>query len=183
MNSTKRSRADLLAFLDYLAAKGLMNPTTARSRKASANAVLGILSDEEASDVTTINLDDVMTRFHNLQGANFTPDSMATYKSRTKSAIEDFVRYQQNPLGFKASTPNGARKPRRPEGNRAPEEARREETGQPETVSRPLVSDNIFPIPLRSNLTVYVQGLPHDLTAAEGKKLANVLLALVQPTE
>src|SRR5690349_3096805 len=127
MNSTKRSRTDLLAFLDYLAAKGLMNPTTARSRKASANAILGILSEEEAADVTAINLDDVMTRFHNLQGANFTPDSMATYKSRTKSAIEDFIRYQQNPLGFKASTPNGARKPRRIDTGRTPEEVRDEE--------------------------------------------------------
>src|SRR5690242_1747920 len=58
-----RSRAELLKFLDYLGEKGLMSPVTARSRKASANRVLSILSDEESDDVTKLDLDEIMTRF------------------------------------------------------------------------------------------------------------------------
>ena len=96
------SRTALLEFIDYLANKGLMNKTTASARKAAANRVLGILDDAEANDVSKIDLDEVMTRFHNLEGAKFTPDSLNTYKSRLKSAIEDFVRYQRDPLEFQA---------------------------------------------------------------------------------
>lgn len=36
---------------------------------------------------------------------------------------------------------------------------------------------NQLPIPLRQNLTVRVFGLPYDLTAAEAKKIANIILA------
>ena len=46
--SDGRSRADLLSFLDFLGQKGLIPPSTASARKASANKVLAILSEDEA---------------------------------------------------------------------------------------------------------------------------------------
>ena len=61
-----RSRADFLRFLDYLGEKGLIPSGTAASRKATANKVTAILSDEEAADVTALDLDEVMMRFHDL---------------------------------------------------------------------------------------------------------------------
>ena len=54
-----RSREDFLNFLDYLAERGIINPASSSSRKASANKILAILSDEDAQDVTCLNLDDV----------------------------------------------------------------------------------------------------------------------------
>lgn len=36
----------------------------------------------------------------------------------------------------------------------------------------------IFPVPLREDVTVRIQGLPHDLTPAEAEKIGRVLLAL-----
>src|SRR6202035_2619484 len=106
----KLSRAALLEFLDYLSNKGLMNRTTAASRKAAANKVLGILGEDEAADVSALDLDKVMSRFHNLEGANYTPESLNTYKSRLKSAIDDFLRYQKDPLNFRPTAQNTARK-------------------------------------------------------------------------
>ena len=104
---TNLSREALLSFLDYLSKKGLMNKTTASARKAAVNKVLGILEDSEAADVSAIDVDDVMSRFHNLAGEQYTPESLTAYKSRVKSAIDDFLRYQKDPLNFKPSAQGG----------------------------------------------------------------------------
>lgn len=176
----KRSREALLGFLDYLGQKGLMNATTARSRKASVNGVLGILSEEEADDVSTLDLDELMHRFSNLQGSKFTPESLQTYKSRVKASIEDFLRYLDNPLTFRANTPTGTRKAR---DKSAPAKATAKSSTAPVQAPQPPASrhtaaDSILPIPVRADLIVYVQGLPFDLTTAEANKIANVIKAM-----
>ena len=174
----KRSREALLNFLDYLGQKGLMNATTARSRKASVNGVLGILSAEEADDVALLDVDELMHRFSNLQGSNFTPESLQTYRSRVRSSIDDFLRYTENPLTFRVATPTGTRKSRdkTPAGK---VQADHDVPSPPQpSATRPVVSDSILPIPIRADLVIYVQGLPFDLTAAEANKIANVIKAM-----
>ncbi len=179
--TSKRGRKELLEFLDYLSQKGLMNKTTAQSRKAAANAVLGVLSEEEASDVSRIDLDDAMNRFHNLEGSKFTPGSLNTYKSRTRSAIDDFLRYLENPLTFRAKTPTGSRPQRskisspQPAINNANLHVSAEVSKPPRA---PVGQDSILPIPLRADLTIYIQGLPFDLSAKEAKKIANIVSAM-----
>jgi hypothetical protein len=177
------SRSALLAFVDYLSAKGLMNKTTASARKAAANRVLGVLDEVEASDVSQLDLDDVMTRFHHLEGSKFKPQSLNTYKSRLKSVIEDFLRYQRDPMNFK---PNG-----QSSGRRTPDRARASDSPAPlrhesvrrsseQTVEAPPASVSILPIPIRADLTIKVQGLPFDLTVGEANKIANVIKAMAQ---
>jgi hypothetical protein len=39
----------------------------------------------------------------------------------------------------------------------------------------------IFPVPLRDDVTVRIQGIPPDLTKAEAEKIARVVAALAQP--
>src|SRR4051794_23667750 len=108
---SQRSREELFRFLDYVRAKGLMSPNTVESWKASTNKVLGILDAEEAEDVTKLDLDEVVHRFSNLHGQKYTPDSLRSYKSRTKSAIENFARYLDNPLAFKPGIQRREKKP------------------------------------------------------------------------
>jgi hypothetical protein len=43
------------------------------------------------------------------------------------------------------------------------------------------MQDTIIPIQIRSDLTVYIQGIPHDLTPVEAEKLSRVILALGGP--
>ncbi|WFP78742.1 hypothetical protein [Mesorhizobium sp. WSM4906] len=178
----KRSREALLEFLDYLARKGLMNQTTARSRKAAANKVLAILDKEEAEDVTKLDLDHLFVRFSNISGSDYTPDSLNTYKSRLKSAIDDFKNYQDNPMSFRPSVqPSGRKVADRPkqvgsEGPRAQVEAPPRATTS--FTSAPPTSVSILPIPIRPDLTIQVQGLPYDLTPAEANKIANVIRAM-----
>lgn len=178
--SGPRSRTELLKFLDYVGSKGLLSPATAESRKASVNKVLGILNDEEAADVSKIDLEEVVRRFANLHGQGYTADSLRTYKSRTRSSIEDFVRYVENPLAFKIG---GAKRTPRSKAMKEPSGSREEvpaatEVRPLQSAQTPAAGAGILPIPIRADLTVYVQGLPFDLSAREAKKLANVILAM-----
>lgn len=175
-----RSRAELLKFLTYVGAKGLLSPSTAESRKASVNKVLGILTEEEASDVSNIDLDEITKRFAKLHGQGYTADSLRTYKSRTKSSIDDFLRYVDNPMAFKVGGVKRNSRPKSPKEFSGMGSALSEKfENQPSTnVSPPSAGSGIVPIAIRPDLTVHVQGLPFDLTGREAKKIANVILAM-----
>jgi hypothetical protein len=181
MDSSK-SREALAEFLDYLADKGLMAKPTAMSRKAAASKILGILEKGEASDVTAIDIDNVVSRFGNLHGKDYTPQSLTTYKSRLHSAIEDFRTYLANPLAFRPSVQNRERTKVKPnkESPKAVPEARAEPTRSAPT---PMTTSNILPIAIRADLTVYIQGLPLDLTQAEARKISAVVVAMAQAEE
>ncbi len=182
MNAQK-SRASLLEFLDYLSRKGLINKTTASSRKAAVNNILGILDEDEAKDVSSISLDDVMLRFNNLNGMKYTSESLASYKSRVKSAIEDFLSYVENPMAFRPSTGNASKKVQDRARNADSKTSKDGGLVRAQEVALdfkppPPVASLVLPIPIRANLTVYVQGLPYDLTQNEASKIANVVRAM-----
>lgn len=186
--SNGRSTADLLKFLDYLAEKGLMPAATAAARKAAANKMLAVLSEDETRDVTTVDMDDVALRFHNKNGQQYTPGSIQTYKSRVTSSIDDFRAYLANPLGFRTSSKPRQRirstkdKPPAPRGEPSANSAQESTQAQPAAPSvSPGPSVNILPVALRPDLTIQIAGLPFDLTKAEAQKLANIILAHAMP--
>ena len=177
----RRSREGAVEFQEYLAQKGLMEPATARARKAAVNTVLAILDDQEAQDVTAIDIDEVMRRFANLQGKDYNPATLRTYKSRVRSALDDFRSYIENPLAFKPSLQARERKSDKPVPN--PSRIISDiNTGEPprppvSAMSGPMAS-SILPIPIRADLTIHIQGLPFDLTEAEARKIASVIQAM-----
>ena len=97
----KRSRQDFMEFLDWISQKGLMSPNTISARRAAASKVLAILDDEEAQDVTKLDVDDLMRRFGYKEGKNYTPGSLQTYASRLRSALDDFKVYVDEPMNFR----------------------------------------------------------------------------------
>jgi hypothetical protein len=172
----KRTRQDFLAFLDWMSAKGLMAKNTASARKAAANKVLGILNDDEANDVTKLDLADVMRRFTNLQGRGYTPGSLGAYFSRLKAGLDDFEQYLDNPMSFR---PGIQTRERRPDTRK--DQARTTQAIRPEASPAPAPQTNALSIPLRPDKTIVVQGLPYDLSEAEAAKIANVIRAMVTP--
>lgn len=46
--------------------------------------------------------------------------------------------------------------------------------------TEPFVEDRIFPIPLRPDVTVRIQDIPHDLTPKEAEKIVSVIQALTK---
>ena len=176
-----RSREALFEFLDYLWMKGLMAKATAQARKAAASKILGILEPHEASDVTKVDLDDAVARFGRLHGKRYTPQSLNTYGGRLRSAVEDFEAYLTNPLAFRSSVQSRDRTRNKPlkEPSDSAQLGRTESRPEPaRAVSAPLVSSNILPIPIRADLTVYIQGLPFDLSESEARKIAAVVTAM-----
>lgn len=178
-----RSREDLIRFLEYLGDKGLVARATASARRTAAAKVLSVLSDEEAQDVIGIDLDLVMSRFDNLNPHQYTPESLQAYRSRLKTALEDFRSYSENPVSFR---PTGQLRIKLKRGDGGTKPARKVAVSEQARSSSPAVQTapvvdlpnvNQLPIPLRQNLTVRIFGLPFDLTPAEAKKIANIILA------
>lgn len=182
MANHDRSRDAALKFMDYLANKGLMALATARARKAALSKVLSVLDDDEAADVTKIDIEHVMVRFSNLEGQGYTPQSLLTYKSRAKSALEDFESYLDNPLGFRPSV--NKRAPRTITSKQDTQAATKgsgpsyDTEPQKSKPSQDFVNPTILPIPIRADVTVRVQGLPFDLTPQEAGKIAAVIKAM-----
>lgn len=188
---TDRSRESLMSFLDWMGEKGLMALPTVQSRKASANKVLSILEPEEAQDVTQIDIDEVMNRFVNLNRSGYSPDSLRAYKSRVAKSLADFSTYLANPMEFKPGSANRSSAPsKKAEQAKKPNSARAPSPPPPSSYAlagahqSATPATNILPIPIRQDLTVRVQGLPFDLSQAEARRIANVIIAMaVEPTE
>jgi hypothetical protein len=181
MDSQPRSREALSEFLEYLAGKGLMERNTVQARKAAVSKMLGILDQDQASDVTNLDLDDIVARFQRLHGRNYTPGSLNSYKSRLKSALDDFRSYLNNPLGFRPGVQPRARAGSKSASDGQPESSRSERRAEGvRQIAAPAAAVNVLPIPIRPDLTIHIQGLPYDLTEAEARKIAAVVTAMVQ---
>lgn len=170
------SSGAVLDFLDYAASKGLFNKSTAGAKKIAVERVFEIADASESADVRTVDLPNLMSRFINVSGSGFKPESLASYQSRVKSAVEDFVSWKQNPMGFRPSKRGSAKKPKASptQGAQKPTPVA-VESASPKMSS---VSTHSLPIPIRADLTVQINGIPFDLTKSEATKIANVVLAM-----
>jgi hypothetical protein len=198
--SLEYSAEALMDFLDYLSKKGLVNSNTIISRKAASNKMLAILSPGEAADLRQVDLDQLATRFANLKGKGYSPQSLQVYKSRVATSLEDFFRYKENPANFKVGstarkTASGgfslarsalsgkltvSRGKKSAERPVARTEAQDVERAQPTMISAATIN---FPVPLRPNCVVQINGLPVDLTKAEAAKIAAVVSAMISVSE
>lgn len=174
----KISKTQLTDFLDFLGKKGLMNAATVAARKAATNTMLGILSEEEASDVSDIDLEDLSRKFLNLKGTNFKPESVRVYKSRLSGTLGDYKSYKKDPLKFRPSlTAKAAPSTKQDKPELANTREQRSGTVQLDS------NDVAFPIPIRPDKVVRLVGVPSDLTKREATKIANVIMALAQNSE
>jgi hypothetical protein len=166
----------LIDFFDYASSKGLLNKSTASAKRIAVERIFEVAEDAERSDVSQVDLTSLMHRFMNLSGSGFKPDSLATYQSRVRSGIDEFLAWKANPMGFKPS--------KRSSGSKVARSSSKTE-GVPDVsgasriqLASSVVNMNALPIPLRSDLTVVIQGLPFDLTLAEANKVAKVVMAM-----
>lgn len=165
------------AFMDYLKEKGLLKANTAQARKAAAKKMLAIADDSERQDLRSINIDELHERFANKSGTGYRPESLQVYKSRFKTAREDFIKYVDNPTSFKPSVAQ------RDANAKAGVQPRKKSPEMDSGGSRrkPTSSGNIvFPVPLRPDLIVELHNVPSDMTESEAERIASVVKALAQ---
>ncbi|MEM9305489.1 MAG: hypothetical protein AAGE01_25495 [Pseudomonadota bacterium] len=174
------TRDGLLRFLKEAAMAGHINPATARSRRTAAEQLLTQLTDDEACDLRGLDVDDLCSRFHKLQGSSIRPEAVTVYGGRLRSALQDYLAYLDRPDDF-VSVGGENRQLRkrsdhtvRTEEERALEDIKLGVTGQ---------RTDILPVPIRPDHVIYVQNLPLDLTADEADRICGVIRALGKPPE
>lgn len=186
--STDYSFEAMTGFLDYASNHGLWKATTARSYAVAASKIEDELTEQEAQDVRSIDLDIVFQRFVNRNKVAVSPNTLRTYKRRLTKAIEEFVAWRQDPTAYR---PRIAGRERSAGGNtnarRPPKEDTPEGGGarsDPPAPSGPGPQSNLLtiPFPLRSDFVVSLQ-VPRDLSAKEASRLAAFIRTLATDFE
>ena len=173
------SEAAFHEFLRQGAITGITKPATARSRKLAAEQLLNQLKPHERVDLRVLDVDELCLRFHMLEGSTIRPESLQLYNERLSSGLKDFISWTSNPTTFESI-----------EGEK-PESvivAARDTEGEAQareelTLDPPRSPHDIFPVPLREDLIVYLQNIPLNMTQAEARKIAAVVQALALPEE
>jgi hypothetical protein len=170
------SYEDLQEFLQYAGEKGLVKENTARTWRSATKKVFSVLDEEERNDVRKIDLQSAFQRFVNKSGTDYAPSSLKAYRSRTKTAVESFLEWKQDPSAWSW---NGRQSSRRqdsdtsqgsPSSSPAPAESA-QDGGQDESELR-------VPFPLRGGDVVAQVVVPRDITADEARNLARFIESL-----
>jgi len=175
--------AGLLAFLDWAGRTGQMTPGTANAWAAATRQVLGIEDDPDAVDVLTLDAEAFFERFETLNRMNYSPSSMATYRSRFRSAVVAYTAWLNNepwkPSKRPARTKTTATKPVAETPSATSPGVESSAVPQPvaETTHR-LVN---YSVPLRPDLMVSIN-LPMDLSTADAERIATFVRSLAFDT-
>lgn len=166
-----RSIESLLQFLKQAGMEGLINPAVARARRNAIVQLSGELTPEESGDVARIDVDDLASRFHKLEGSSIRMEALELYTERFRMALTDYRAWLDNPSGFVSV--GGERKRAVTRGSLT----REQEVAERITLEATDNPSNIIPIALRPEVSVYLANLPLDLSPAEADKIARVVRA------
>lgn len=185
--SNAYSMEDLLDFLSHASDRGIFPAATATALSVATRNVLGVLSEEERKDVRKLDLDEVVTRFHNKRAKDFSPGSLKEYGRRLRRAISMFIEWRASPADFtvknRATAASKGRKLSRKssESGRSTEssvvEDRESGTG-PEGYLMRGGDGYRSAFPIRPGHVVGIDNIPTDLTKAEAERLAQFIRLL-----
>lgn len=171
------SEAAFHAFMRESAVSGLVKPSVARSRKLAAEQLLVELRSHERTDMRLVDVEELCSRFHKLQDSTIRPESLEVYRSRLGDALLDFITWTGDP---------GAFRPRESEARSIRDSLKKDTPAQAQareelSLNGPRQPHDIFPVPLREDVVVYLQNIPLDMTPKEAEKIAAVVRALADP--
>jgi hypothetical protein len=172
------SRAALARFIEFVVAKGLVLPATAQGWRVATSKVLEDLTPAEGEDVRRIDVEATFKGFLNRYPGRLSPASVGEYRRRVGRAIEEFIRWMEDPGSYAFRSPPRPAKAdtrRRPEADPAssPDPARPRPSGP-----APARPDGIaLEYPLRPDLLAQVV-VPRDLTVEEAHRMGAFLVTL-----
>lgn len=156
-----------------------MPTPTAKALSVASRRVFAGLTDEEGADLRSVDLETAVKRFGNKQAKEFTPKSLREYGQRAQRAVDQFLRWRNDPAGFSVKTRS------------TPRSRRRSSDGHQSTnVATPIASDTtIAPVgltsngyqtsfPIRPGRVVTLSNIPVDLSAPEADRLAQFVRML-----
>jgi len=165
-----------LDFLKQAGMEGLINPAAARARRRAVEQLADELLDEERADIRKIDVPELTSRFHKLEGSSIRPETLEIYAGRFESGLREYLSWLDNPSGFVSPRRERARAFMRGDGEQSAltPEARAQERIALEATENP---DSIVPVPIRDDVVVYVANLPLDLNEDEAERIARVVQA------
>jgi hypothetical protein len=183
------SRAGLARFIEFVVEKGLVHPATAQGWRVSTSKVLDELSTDEVEDVRRVDVEATFRGFLNRNPGRLSPASVGEYRRRVGRAIEEFVRWVEDPGGY--SFRPAARARAEPRGRLAPGGPDRSGRARPPlpTVAGPatgtpgglaatgMPAGLTLEYPLRPDLLAQVV-VPRDLTVEEARRMGAFLVTL-----
>ncbi len=95
------SRDALNSFLDFAGSKGLMKKATAGAYKTACGVILNILDNDEAADLSKVDLERIILRHRNLAAGKIPPKTLKTYEIRVRAALSNFIEYNKDPSSWK----------------------------------------------------------------------------------
>jgi hypothetical protein len=173
------SRAALARFIEFVVAKGLVHPATAQGWRVATAKVLEELSAEELADVRRIDVERTFKEFLNRYPGRLSPASVGEYRRRVSRAIEEFVRWMEDPGSYAFRSP--ARQPRADARRRldvTPVAGPMPIRARPGSPVQARTADGIaLEYPLRPDLLAHVV-VPRDLTVEEARRMGAFLVTL-----
>lgn len=164
-------------FWSWAAQKGLMNENTAYSFSSPVRQIISVNEDWETLDVSKLDVDNLLSRFQNIKGKNFKPDSLNAYFRRFKQALEMFLEYVENPTGWKYKGQNSQN--RKPKNSKTGKDSQNENNFEmPISQAEGSIQMVDYPFPLREGCIVRLK-LPTDLKLSEVERLNNFMRSVV----
>lgn len=177
------TKANVLKFVDFQIAKGLVNVNTGNARKAACNKILEAFGDDD--DLTSVDVRSEVLKFNNRHPGQLSPDSLNTYEKRVASTLDEFKKYLTNPTSYKGvigrGITNGEKKDKKP-----PKVSDTTEVtvidmppATPKQMPTSAVTDTslMMPFPLRPTFLAQLI-IPRDLTKDEATRLCAFIQAL-----
>ena len=179
------SRAALARFIEFVVDKNLVHPATAQGWRVATSKVLEELPEDAAGDVRQLDVEGIFRTFLHRNPGRLSPASVGEYRRRVGRAIEEFVRWVEDPgaYGFRGA-------PRTPRRDGRPRPAPNGASSSPATSHgspvAPLASPSPAPAipdgialhyPLRADTLAQVI-VPRDLTVEEARRMGAFLLTL-----
>jgi hypothetical protein len=166
------SRAALARFIEFVVDKNLVHPATAQGWRVATSKVLEELPEDAGADVRQLDVEGIFRTFLNRNPGRLSPASVGEYRRRVGRAIEEFVRWVEDPgaYGFRGAP----RAPRRDAGAGAAHGT----PVAPHASPSPGIPDGIaLHYPLRADTLAQVI-VPRDLTVEEARRMGAFLLTL-----
>ncbi|PLW83365.1 hypothetical protein CWI75_08200 [Kineobactrum sediminis] len=165
----------LLSFLKQAGMEGLINPATARARRKALEHLAGELYEAERLDIRQIKVDELLSRFHKLEGSSIRPETLQIYGQRVAAALTEYLDWLENPATFTTARRERSRAFTRG-GELSPEQQAAERVTL-EAIENP---SNVVPVRIRNDHVVYLANLPLDLKPEEADRIARVIKALAE---
>lgn len=177
MSAEDFTPARLLQFLRQSTIEGILNPAVAKSRINAVEQLFVELNEQEKQDIRLIDVNVLSGRFHKLHDSSIRPEVLELYNKRVTAALVDYLAWIDNPKSFFSIGGDTIRKDKRYQMSNK-EMSFEQKALEEITLATSEKNKEIFSIPLREDITVYVQNLPLDISRKEADKIAKVIQAL-----